>query len=248
MHILLDSPVLDEARAIGVPPRRAAPVTLLDTQEPSDDPSGAPRRAAEISPVAVRARGEDYDPAIAPRRAAVVVDDRRPVFSDDSGHRATFLRWAGWGFCLIGVLLCAALGLTLAAHVSVPGLDGLFGSNATRKPTPASDRSAAGAADPTELGGVGSDRLPATGQPLQRAERTPSAVTTADSRPTGGMSSGSSTAPLLVSASPLAMVAVPGSPATSATSAAALGKTKPRNPHAATPTPGGGHDRPSGGS
>ena len=102
----LDRPVLGEDLGTITAPRRAASGPQLDRPVPGDD-------LATIT---------------APRRAAPDPNVGKPVFSDDSGHRAAVLRWTGWGLCLIGVLLCAALGLTLRAHVSVPGLGGLFGT------------------------------------------------------------------------------------------------------------------------
>jgi hypothetical protein len=220
----LDRPVLDEELATVPGPRRAAQVPQLDRPVLTDD-------QARIT---------------GPRRAASSPHVAKPVFSDDSGHRAAVLRWAGRGICLIGVLLCAALGLTLRAHVSVPGLEGLFGSNTgiRRAPTVPSDTSGASAARPTELRTKDSERAGATAQPVPRSERNPGAVATSDARPTAGTPTGEAAAPGTVTADPLATVpAVPGSSAGKA-NPPALGKTKPRNPHAATPTPPG-HGRPN---
>jgi hypothetical protein len=246
----LDRPVLADDLATIATPRRAAFVPHVDVPVPGDNLDDlaaiiAPRRAAPVPQLARPARGDDATTVIAPRRAAPVGYDGKPVFSDDSGRRAAVMRWAGRGICLLGVLLCAALGLTLRAHVSVPGLEGLFGSNTgiRQAPTVPSDTSGASAARPTELRTEDSDRAGATTQPVPRSERTPGAVATSDTQPTAGIPTGEA-APAPVTADPLATVpAVPGSSASKA-SPPALGKTKPRNPHAATPTPGG-HGRPT---
>jgi hypothetical protein len=247
----LDRPVLGEDLATITAPRRAATGPQLDRPEPGDDFAAitARRRATPVPPPTAPVLGDDPVTVAAPRRAAPVPHVGKPVFSDDSGHRAAVLRWAGRGICLIGVLLCAALGLTLRAHVSVPGLEGLFGSSTgiRQAPTIPSDTSSASAARPTELRTKDSDRVGATAQPVPQSERTPAVVATSDTRPTAGTSAGEATAPGTVTADPLATVpAVPGSSAGKA-SPPALGKTKPRNPHAATPTPGG-HGRPHAGS
>jgi hypothetical protein len=246
----LDRPVLDEDLATITAPRRAAPGPQLDRPRPDDDLAAitAPRRAAPVPPVAAPALGDDPVTISAPRRAAPVAHDGKPVFSDDSGRRAAVLRWTGRGICLLGVLLCAALGLTLRAHVSVPGLEGLFGSSTgiRRAPTTPSDTSSASAARPTELRTKDSDGVGDTGQPVPRSERTPAAVATSDTRPTTGIPTDEAAAPGTLTADPLATVpAVPRSSASKA-DPPALGKTKPRNPHAATPTPGG-HGRPHAG-
>jgi hypothetical protein len=250
----LDRPVLGEdllATTITAP-RRAAPGPQLDRPEPGDDFAAitAPRRATPVPPLTAPVLGDDPVTVAAPRRAALGPPVVKPVFSDDSGHRAAVLRWTGRGICLIGVLLCAALGLTLRAHVSVPGLEGLFGSSGIRQaPTIPSDTSSASAAHPTELRTKDSEQAGATAQPVPRSERTPAAVATSDARPTSGIPTGQAAAPGTVTADPLATIpaaTVPAVPASSAGKASppAVGKTKPRNPHAATPTPGG-HGRPN---
>jgi hypothetical protein len=241
----LDRPVLDDDLATITAPRRAATGPRLVDPVLGEDLTTitAPRRATQAPQLDRSLLDDDQATTTAPRRAAPAAHDGKPVFSDDSGHRAAVLRWAGRGICLIGVLLCAALGLTLRAHVSVPGLEGLFGSNTgiRRAPTVPSDTSGASAVRPTELRTKDSDRAGATAQPVPRSERTPSAVATSDA---SGTPTGEAVAPGTVTADPLATVpAVPGSSASKA-SPPALGKTKPRNPHAATPTPGG-HSRPN---
>jgi hypothetical protein len=213
----LDRPVVDDDLATITAPRRAAPI---------------PQSARPVS-------GDDLATITAPRRAAPIPQSARPVFSDDSGHRAAVVRWAGRGFCLIGVLLCTALALTLRAHVFVPGLEGgLFGSGAgfRQARNVPSDSSSADAAGRTELGGtdVGS-----TGQPVERSDRTPAPVATTDTNLTAATPTGGATAPATVTADPVATVSdVPGSSAGKA-NPPALGKTKTRNPRAATPPPGG---------
>jgi hypothetical protein len=239
----LDRPVLGEDLATITRARRAATGQLLDRPEPGDDLATitAPRRATPVPPLTAPVLGDDPVTSTAPRRAASSPPVGKPVFSDDSGHRAAVLRWTGRGICLIGVLLCAALGLTLRAHVSVPGLEGLFGSSTgiRHAPTIPADISSARAARPTELRTNDSDRVGATTQPVPRSERTPAAVATSDARPTAGTPTGEAAAPGTVTADPLPTVsAAPGS-STGNASPPALGKTKPRNPHAATPTPGG---------
>jgi hypothetical protein len=248
MLLQLDRPVLGEDLATITAPRRAATRPQLDRPEPGEDLATitSPRRAAPVPPIAAPVLGDDPVTVAAPRRAAPVAHDGKPVFSDDSGRRAAVLRWTGRGICLMGVLLCAALGLTLRAHVSVPGLEGLFGSSTgiRHAPTIHSDTSSASDARPTELRTKDSGEVGDTGQPVPRSERTPTAVATSDTRPTAGTPTGEAVAPGTVTADPLPTVsAVPGSSA-SKPSPPALGKTKPRNPHAATPTPGG-HGRPT---
>jgi hypothetical protein len=241
----LDRPALGDDLATTAVPRRAAPVPRHARPVFGDDLdiTSAPRRAAPIPRLVRSVAGDDLATATAPRRAAPGPDVGKPVFSDDSGHRAAAVRWAGWGICLLGVLLCAALGLTLRAHVSLPDLERqLFGSSAGRQAaTVPSDSAKAGAARPTDLRASDSDRVGATGLP--QSERTPTAVATSDTHPTAGIPTGEA-APAPVTADPLATVpAVPGSSASKATPLA-LEKTKTRNPHAATPTPGG-HGRPN---
>jgi hypothetical protein len=230
--------------------RRTEIVVLLQLDRPAVgddlDTITAPRRAAlpQDRPVP----SDDLASTVPPRRAAPVRHVTRPVFSDDSGRRAAVARWAGRGVCLVGILLFAALGLTLRAHVSVPGLErALFGSSdkIPRATTVPSDPSSASAARRTELRGNDSGRVGATGQPVPRSQRTPAAVATSDTDPTAGTPTGDAAAPATVTADPAATVpAVPGSSAGKA-NPPAFGKTKARNPRAATPTPGG-HGRPNG--
>ena len=240
----LDRPALGDDLATTAVARRAAPVPRHARPVSGDDLdiTSAPRRAAPIPRLVRSAAGDDLATAPTPRRAAPGPDVGKPVFSDDSGRRAAAVRWAAWGICLLGVLLCAALGLTLRAHVSLPGLERqLFGSSAGRQAATVPSDTARASAGPTELRASDSDRVGATGLP--RSERTPTAVATSDTRPTAGIPTGEA-APAPVTADPLATVpAVPGSSASKA-SPSALGKTKARNPRAATPTPGG-HGRPN---
>jgi hypothetical protein len=238
----LDRPVLGEDLATITAPRRAAPDSSADGPVVDVDlaTGPAPRRAAPVPQLVARVRDDDPATITAPRRAASVTHDDKPVFSDASGHRAAVVRWVGRGFCLIGVLLCAALGLTLRAHVSVPGLEGLFRSSTgiRQAPTVPSDTSSASAAHPTELRTKDTDRAGATAQPVPRSEGTPAAVATSDTHPTAGTSTGDAAAPATVTADPAATIpAVPGSSAGKA-NPPAFGKTKARNPRAATPTHG----------
>ena len=220
----LDRPVLGEDLATITAPRRAAPVPHWDKPVHCDD----------------RSAGHSIT---VPRRAAPVAHDIKPVFSDDSGRRAAVLRWAGRGFCLIGVLLCAALGLTLRAHVSVPGLEGLFGSK---------HRDPAGTNGHHRYFGCqrrASDRTAHQGLRPGRCHHSASPAVRTD--PSGGSHLGypshcrdphrGSAWP--VTADPLATVPAVQPSSAGKASPPALGKTKPRNPHAATPTPGG-HGRP----
>ena len=245
VSLQLGRPAFGDDPATTAVPRRAAPVPRLAGPVSGDDLdiTSTPRRAAPITRLVRSVAGDDLATAPTPRRAAPGPDVGKPVFSDDSGRRAAAVRWAARGICLLGVLLCAALGLTLRAHVSLPGLERqLFGSSVGRQAaTVPSDAARASAARPTDLRASDSDRVGATGLP--RSELTPTAVATSDTHPTAGIPTGEA-APAPVTADPLATVpAVPGSSASKA-SPSALGKTKARNPRAATPTPGG-HGRPN---
>lgn len=64
--------------------------------------------------------------ALANGDGSVVVSTDTPVFSDDSGVRATVLKWGVWAICLIAVLLGSALVVTLRTHVPLPGMDRLL--------------------------------------------------------------------------------------------------------------------------
>ncbi len=47
-----------------------------------------------------------------------------PVFTDESGRRATVLQWVARGLCACFVLVAAAIAFTMVTHVPLPGLDG----------------------------------------------------------------------------------------------------------------------------
>ncbi len=64
--------------------------------------------------------------ALANGDGPVVVSTDKPVFSDDSGVRATVLKWGVWAICLSAVLLGSALVVTLRTHVPLPGMDRLL--------------------------------------------------------------------------------------------------------------------------
>jgi hypothetical protein len=49
----------------------------------------------------------------------------KPVFTDDTGRRATVLLWLGRVVVTISVILGAAMAFTLTTHIALPGLDGL---------------------------------------------------------------------------------------------------------------------------
>jgi hypothetical protein len=50
----------------------------------------------------------------------------KPVFTDDTGRRATVLLWLGRVVVTISVILGAAMAFTLTTHIALPGLDGLL--------------------------------------------------------------------------------------------------------------------------
>ena len=49
----------------------------------------------------------------------------KPVFTDDTGRRATVLLWLGRVVVTISVILGAGMAFTLTTHIALPGLDGL---------------------------------------------------------------------------------------------------------------------------
>lgn len=220
-----DLVVMTGARRASVPGARRAMVT------------GA-RAAADPGVVTSARRAAIPDVITGARRAAPDPEVAGAVFGDESGHRAKTLQWVGRGLCLLGVLLGAALVLTLRVHVSVPGLEkGLFGSNAgfSHASKVPSDTS-------SELQGIvhdhDSNRVEATGQGAQRSEPTPTTASTSNSRAVAAIQSGQAMAPTTPSTQPSTTAPGVRASAGSATPPA-VGKTKPRNPRAADPTPRG---------
>jgi hypothetical protein len=49
----------------------------------------------------------------------------KPVFTDDTGRRATVLLWLGRVVVTVSVIVGAAIAFTLTTHIALPGLDGL---------------------------------------------------------------------------------------------------------------------------
>jgi hypothetical protein len=50
----------------------------------------------------------------------------KPVFTDDSGRRATVLLWLGRVVVTVSVIVGVAMAFTLTTHIALPGLDGLL--------------------------------------------------------------------------------------------------------------------------
>jgi hypothetical protein len=49
----------------------------------------------------------------------------KPVFTDETGRRATVLLWLGRALITVSVILGAAIAFTLTTRIALPGLDGL---------------------------------------------------------------------------------------------------------------------------
>jgi hypothetical protein len=49
----------------------------------------------------------------------------KPVFTDDTGRRATVLLWLGRVVVTVSAILGAAMAFTLTTHIALPGLHGL---------------------------------------------------------------------------------------------------------------------------
>jgi hypothetical protein len=151
----------------------------------------------------------------------------QPVFSDESGRRAVLMKWAGWGILAFGVLLCAALTLTLRVHIPLPGHGTGFqqSSGGHISPVP-SDRSSATAASTDRAGDTGK-----TAATDRRAQTEPTSVATSATEAAVRLPAAASPAPtLLPSASASRQSGSPpanGKPHTE----------KTRNPRAATPNP-----------
>ena len=90
-----------------------------------------------------------------------------PVFTDESGKRATFLQWVARCLCACLVIVGAAIAFTLVTHVPLPGLGGLLAPS-TRDNTPQSTRD--------EL--AGDERDLGAGQTVDTAQRDISAPIT----------------------------------------------------------------------
>ncbi len=72
-----------------------------------------------------------------------------PVFTDDSGKRATALQWVARTLCACFVLVGVAIAFTLVTHVSLPGLGGLLAPSTTDRGSQTThDEAARGERDP----------------------------------------------------------------------------------------------------
>jgi hypothetical protein len=151
----------------------------------------------------------------------------QPVFSDESGRRAVLMKWAGWGILAFGVLLCAALTLTLRVHIPLPGHDTGFqqssGGHVSAVPL---DRSSATAATTERAGDTGK-----TAAADRRAQAELTSVATSATEAATRLPSAASAAPTVL---PSASASRP-SGAPPATAKPHTEKT--RNPRAATPNP-----------
>jgi hypothetical protein len=125
--------------------------------------------------------GDEVATITAPQPDAVTPQLDRPAFTDDTGRRAGVLQWGGRGFCLMGAVLCAALAVTLQAHVLLPSLEKAFlGSSEglTRAGGGVSHTLGADAAPRTKLRGE-SSRTGVAGQRIQLAKPTLESAATA---------------------------------------------------------------------
>jgi hypothetical protein len=110
---------------------------------------------------------DDVDTSTASLTDPFVPEADRPVFSDPTGRRLHVLQWGSRGFCLAAAAICAALAVTLQAHVSLPSLETLLGGSgvgARISPT-----SAAGLSDRSEARTSRSE-VRFTGEPVSLSE------------------------------------------------------------------------------
>jgi hypothetical protein len=144
----------------------------------------------------------------------------KPVFSDDSGIRASAVKWGVWAICFIAVLLGGGLVLILRTHVALPGVDPLT-------PPPPGQIEAVPATEES------------TSQPFQPSITfRPSPTAPRPSPTTTGKSPQPSAA--VKRAAPTAGATSAARRSTTAQDESSdQGTTKPRNPKAANPSPPG---------
>jgi hypothetical protein len=104
---------------------------------------------------------------------ALAPEPARPVFTDETGHRAEALQWGGRGFCLMAALLCTALAVTLQTHVFLPSLEKAFlgSSEGLTQASGISETQISGVAPRTELRDE-SGQIGVAGQRVQLSEST----------------------------------------------------------------------------
>jgi hypothetical protein len=141
----------------------------------------------------------------------------KPVFTDDTGRRATVLLWLGRVVVTVSVILGAAMAFTLTTHIALPGLDGLV--------------------SPSLNGSQPEVGIPATPDPVEATE-VPTAVFELTATPRARSEQSSS----LRTTSPAVATRRSSTTtrrSTSTTTSTARSSAKPRNSHAAAPsTPG----------
>jgi hypothetical protein len=138
----------------------------------------------------------------------------KPVFTDDTGRRATVLLWLGRVVVAVSVILGAAMAFTLTTHIALPGLDGLV--------------------SPTLNGGQPEVGMPATPDPVEATE-----VPTAVFELTATQRAESEQSPSLRTTSPAVATRRSSTTtrrSTSTTTSPARSTAKARNSHAAAPS------------
>jgi hypothetical protein len=166
----------------------------------------------------------------------------RPIFADDSGIRAITFQWVGRGMVVLGLSLVVALGLTLGAHVSLPGLDPLRSSDAVRRMF-GGNGAEMSTTTTRQSDASGLDHVVAPRQVTPRVSTHSDGVRSVvghRASPIAPVDASGPSAPATVRPMKLPAVAVvktgprPGVPGATR-SATAAGHTKSRNPRAATP-------------
>ena len=141
----------------------------------------------------------------------------KPVFTDDTGRRATVLLWLGRVVVTVSVILAAAMAFTLTTHIALPGLDGLV--------------------SPTLNGSQPEVGIPATPDPVEATE-VPTAVFELTATPRAKSEQSSSlrrTSPAVATRRSSTTTRRSASPANSP----ARSTAKPRNSHTAAPSTAG---------
>jgi hypothetical protein len=141
----------------------------------------------------------------------------KPVFTDDTGRRATVLLWLGRVVVTVSVILGAAMAFTLTTHIALPGLDGLV------SPTLNGSQPEVGITatqDPVEATEVPTAVFELTETPPAKSEQSSSLRTTSPAVATRRSSTTTRRS-------------------TSTTTSPARSTTKPRNSHAAVPSTAG---------
>jgi hypothetical protein len=141
----------------------------------------------------------------------------KPVFTDDTGRRATVLLWLGRVVVAVSVILGAAMAFTLTTHIALPGLDGLV--------------------SPTLNGSQPEVGVPATPDPVEATE-VPKAVFELTATPRAE----SEQSPSLRTTSPAVATRRSSTTtrrSTSTTTSPARSTAKPRSSHAAAPSTAG---------